>query len=156
VYKMDERIGDIKIAPFLTYEEIILRQVEKCNEAHTSQSNDFFEAVRTLELNTIPLLSSEEFKKQREKICTATNEIEDRYEGLMDLEFESEKATDGMYKDRWNLSKRTLMQQKYASVIQNEIAEKAYAILLDNGRIRGTFRSRRGSETFKKPQKGGK
>ena len=61
-------IDDNRIAPFLTYENIMLLQVNRCNDAYSNQNVNFTETVRILEFCSIPLMKKKEYQDQEKKI----------------------------------------------------------------------------------------
>ena len=139
--------NDNRINPFLTYENIMLLQINRCNEAYSNIMVNFAETVRILEFCSIPLMGTKkEYEKQEEKIGEMIEEKQEIYEELTKNEFLKQAKSGGFYADRCNKALLQKISRKNGAAMRNEIAEESYKILLDNGRIRKTFRSKTGSE----------
>jgi len=139
-------IDDNRIAPFLTYENIMLLQVNRCNDAYSNQNVNFTETVRILEFCSIPLMKKKEYEKQEDKIEEMAEEKRQIYKEITKNEFLKEMKTGGFYADRCNKALFQKISRKNNAAMRDEVAEESYKILLDNGRVRKTFRSKTGSE----------
>ena len=145
-YSVDD---DTRIAPYLTYEGIMLMQINRCNDSYSNRNVNFSETTRILELCTVPLMKGEEYELQEAKINKMGEKLEKIYEDMAKNEFLDSINLSGFYADRCNKALFRKIRRKYSMQLKNAIAEEKYKILLDNGRIRKTFRSQTGSEQLK-------
>ena len=143
-YSVDD---STRIAPYLTYEGIMLMQINRCNDSYSNRHVNFTETTRILEFCSIPLFKNKkEYKEQEAKIDKMTEQKRKEYREMARQEFSDNFYETGFYADQCNEALFEQIQHKYLNKMRNAVAEEKYKILLDNGRIRKTFRSQTGSD----------
>ena len=142
-YSVDD---STRMAPYLTYEGIMLMQVNRCNDSYSNKHINFSETTRILEFCSIPLMSKKDYESQEAKIEKMTEKKEKLYSELAKHEFLNNVHVSGFYADKCNQALFQKIQSKYYKKMKKAVAEESYKLLLDNGRINKTFRSKTGSE----------
>ena len=142
-YSVDD---STRMAPYLTYEGIMLLQINRCNDSYSNRHVNFSETTRILEFCSIPLLNKKSYEDQEAKIEKIKEKLEKIYSDKAKNEFLDSVNLSGFYANRCNQALFRKIQQKYSQRLRNAVAEESYKLLLDNGRINKTFRSKTGSE----------
>jgi hypothetical protein len=133
--------GEDRIVPGLTFEQVLLTQLYRCEKAYSSQSVDFPHCVEALNLLNIPRLTEKERKNLREEIKKIKEEKEAEYKIYIEEKFKggnftNEELEDGLYQQ----ARRRTIERDYNLSMNWEIARLKYELILSLGKLDKTFR----------------